>query len=46
MWFTTLGFGAAAASRLLQRPSTWRLIDGSVALVMFAVAAQLMLGGL
>ena len=43
MWFTTLGFGAAAASQLLQRPAAWRVIDGSVALVMFAVAAQLLL---
>ena len=43
MWFTTLGFGASAASRLLQRPTAWRLIDGSVALVMFAVAMQLLL---
>jgi L-lysine exporter family protein LysE/ArgO len=43
MWFTTLGYGAAAASQLLQRPAVWRAIDGSVALVMFAVAIQLLL---
>lgn len=43
MWFATLGYGAAAASRWLQRPAVWRAIDASVALVMFTVAAQLLL---
>ncbi|WP_325482749.1 LysE/ArgO family amino acid transporter [Piscinibacter sp.] len=42
MWFTTLGFGAAAASRWLQRPAVWRAIDAGVAAVMFVVAAQLL----
>ncbi|MFG5410148.1 LysE family transporter [Piscinibacter sakaiensis] len=40
-WFTALGYGAAAASRWLQRPGVWRAIDATVALVMFIVAAQL-----
>jgi len=43
MWFATLGYGAAAASRWLQRPIVWRAIDASVAVVMFCVAAQLLL---
>lgn len=43
MWFITLGYGAAAAARWLDRPAVWRAIDTSVALVMFAVAAQLLL---
>jgi len=43
MWFATLGFGAAAASRWLQRPAVWRAIDASVAVVMFVVAAQLLI---
>ena len=43
MWFVTLGYGAAAASRWLQRPAVWRAIDASVAVVMFCVAAQLLL---
>lgn len=43
MWFITLGHGAAAASRWLQRPAVWRGIDASVAIVMFLVAAQLLL---
>ena len=44
-WFATLGYGAAAASRWLQRPAVWRAIDASVALVMFSVAAQLIVRG-
>jgi L-lysine exporter family protein LysE/ArgO len=43
MWFVTLGYGAAAASRWLQRPAVWRAIDSCVALAMFGVAAQLLL---
>lgn len=43
MWFATLGYGAKAASRWLQRPRVWRAIDASVALVMFLVAAQLLM---
>jgi L-lysine exporter family protein LysE/ArgO len=43
MWFSALGFGAAAASRRLQGPAVWRIIDGSVAVVMFAIALQLLL---
>jgi L-lysine exporter family protein LysE/ArgO len=45
MWFLTLGYGAVAASRWLRHPAAWRAIDASVALVMFAVAAQLLLKG-
>lgn len=46
MWFATLGYGAAAASRWLQRSVVWRVIDATVAVVMFAVAGQLLTGGL
>jgi L-lysine exporter family protein LysE/ArgO len=46
MWFVLLGYGAAAASRWLQRPAVWRAIDATVALVMFTVAGQLLAGGL
>lgn len=46
MWFATLGYGAAAASRWLQRPAVWRAIDATVAVVMFTVAAQLLLNPL
>lgn len=42
LWFAGLGFGAAAASRWLRRPGAWRFIDATVALVMGAVAVQLL----
>ncbi|MET0332863.1 MAG: LysE/ArgO family amino acid transporter [Rhizobacter sp.] len=43
MWFVTLGYGAAAAARWLRRPWVWRGRDAAVAVVMFGVAAQLLL---
>jgi len=43
MWFSALGYGAAAASPRLQRPGTWRVIDAAVAGVMFLIAGQLLL---
>jgi L-lysine exporter family protein LysE/ArgO len=45
MWFVTLGYGAAAASRWLRHPNVWRAIDAGVAVVMFGVAAQLLFKG-
>lgn len=44
VWFTLLSLGARALSRVLDRPTTWRVIDGLVAVVMVAVAATLALG--
>ena len=45
MWFAMLGYGAVAASRWLRHPAAWRAIDAGVAVVMFSVAAQLLLRG-
>jgi L-lysine exporter family protein LysE/ArgO len=45
MWFSTLGFGAAALSPRFQRPGAWRLVDGAVAVAMGALALQLLLQG-
>ena len=45
MWFVMLGYGAAAAARLLRHPAAWRGIDAGVAVVMFGVAAQLLFKG-
>jgi L-lysine exporter family protein LysE/ArgO len=42
-WFSTLGFGATAASRLMARPVTWRLLDALIGIVMLVVAAKLVL---
>ena len=42
MWFLFLALGAAWLAPWLARPSTWRLIDLSVAVVMFSIAWQLL----
>ncbi len=42
-WFALLGFGAVGAARFLRQPAAWRAIDALVAVVMWAVAAQLLL---
>ena len=46
LWFSTLALGAAWLAPWLAKPLTWRLIDLGVALMMFAVAAQLIVGAL
>jgi L-lysine exporter family protein LysE/ArgO len=46
LWFSTLALGAAWLAPWLARPLTWRLIDLGVAVMMFSVAAQLVLGSL
>lgn len=43
LWFSLLGFGAAAAAPKLRNPHTWRVIDAAVALLMTALALQLLL---
>ncbi|MBC7954336.1 MAG: amino acid transporter [Cytophagales bacterium] len=45
MWFVMLGYGAMAASRWLRHAAAWRAIDAGVAVVMFAVATQLLFQG-
>ena len=44
LWFTALGAGARLLVPLFRRPSSWRVLDAGIALVMFALAAQLLLG--
>jgi L-lysine exporter family protein LysE/ArgO len=41
MWFSALAIGAAWLAPWLARPATWRLLDLLVAVMMFSVAAQL-----
>lgn len=43
VWFTLLSLGARALSGVLDRPTTWRVIDALVAVVMVVVAATLAL---
>lgn len=45
LWFFSLALGAAKLAPWLARPITWRVIDFLVALMMFSVAAQLLLNG-
>lgn len=44
IWFFALALGAAWLAPWLARPATWRLLDFTVALMMFAMAAQLVNG--
>ena len=44
VWFFALALGAAWLAPWLARPTTWRLLDLMVALMMFAMAAQLLKG--
>ncbi|BAN50412.1 LysE/ArgO family amino acid transporter [Metapseudomonas resinovorans] len=44
VWFFALALGAAWLAPWLARPATWRLLDLAVALMMFAMAGQLLNG--
>jgi L-lysine exporter family protein LysE/ArgO len=41
LWFTSIGFGAQAASALMSKPIFWRIFDTFVAIVMFSIALTL-----
>lgn len=43
MWFSLLGFGAAALAGALRRPAVWRGIDALVALLMWTLGLQLLM---
>jgi L-lysine exporter family protein LysE/ArgO len=38
LWFSTIGFGAQAASRFMTKPIFWKILDSMIAGVMFSVA--------
>ena len=40
-WFSLLGFGANALSPYFASPTAWRILDGFIACVMFAIAFSL-----
>lgn len=44
VWFVSLGYGARLLGPLFERPLAWRLLDGAIALVMWSIAASLLLG--
>ena len=43
-WFFALGYGARLLAPLFARPLAWRLLDATIALVMWAIAASLLRG--
>ncbi len=44
LWFYGLGYGAAALAPLFRKPATWRVLDALIAVVMWTIAASLLLG--
>ena len=44
IWFFSLGFGARLLQPLFAKPIAWRILDGLIALVMWSLAASLLLG--
>ena len=41
VWFSALGFGATRLAPLLARPRAWQVLDLTIGLVMFVIAASL-----
>lgn len=43
IWFTALGFGARLLRPLFAKPVAWRILDGTIAVVMLSIAVSLVL---
>jgi L-lysine exporter family protein LysE/ArgO len=41
VWFSSIGFGAKAASRFMSKPAFWKALDLIIAAVMFGIAIML-----
>jgi L-lysine exporter family protein LysE/ArgO len=41
LWFTTIGYGARAASKYMTRPIFWKVLDSIIAFIMFSIAISL-----
>jgi L-lysine exporter family protein LysE/ArgO len=41
VWFTSIGYGARAASRFMSKPIFWKILDSIIAAVMFTIAITL-----
>jgi L-lysine exporter family protein LysE/ArgO len=41
VWFTSIGYGAKAASRFMSKPLFWKVLDGLIAIIMFTLAVTL-----
>ena len=46
LWFSGLGFGARLLAPLFERPAAWRVLDASIAAVMWWIAYSLIAGQL
>lgn len=44
LFFFSLGYGAGWLRPLFARPSSWRILEGIIALVMWSIAARLVIG--
>jgi L-lysine exporter family protein LysE/ArgO len=44
LWFSALGFGARLLQPVFRKPIAWRVLDAIIALVMWAIAASLLVG--
>lgn len=44
VFFFSLGYGARALAPLFRRPSAWRVLDIGIGVIMWAIAAKLILG--
>ncbi|MDI1480367.1 LysE/ArgO family amino acid transporter [Polyangium sp. y55x31] len=45
VWFAALGYGARLLAPIFRRPLAWRILDSLIALVMFTIAARLLIEG-
>lgn len=43
VWFFSLGYGARLLAPFFERPNSWQVLDGLIAIVMFALAISLLL---
>jgi L-lysine exporter family protein LysE/ArgO len=41
IWFTSIGYGAKAASRFMSKPIFWKVLDAVIAVIMFSLAVTL-----
>jgi L-lysine exporter family protein LysE/ArgO len=41
IWFTSIGYGAKAASRFMSKLVFWKILDSIIAIVMFSIAGYL-----
>ena len=46
LWFSGLGFGARLLAPVFERPAAWRVLDALIGVVMWWIAASLVLGQL